>query len=453
MRKNQVSLLVIRCPYKPFSSLGKEASYQDSLSLLSQEFTWYLSNELESTGQSGIGTIESMPYADDVLVLIPTLDIRLIEVKIPLVSDKKLQVILPGLMEEYLLQGVDHVHLQVLPPLPNAPALQRVVAVIDRAWFTWLNKQLTNLLSSHVQMVPDCYLLNPIQSASDESKHSLFTQPSLTFEYIEHDLVWTVRTSEQIGASWVERINDDHCTPEKLVAYLPSHLSLEKMLPLDWNWLMESAHQFIGQARYAGINLLPSTFRFRSKSGRAVNGFAGSEIHGEGTWGDTRVWYSSVKCLGYCFAALFIGMSLHLSWLTFADWRWNQQMQLWAIPYLSTDSATALVSNDDHQSVLTVITKQAIQDKRIYGLVSNADFPQMASDLQRLSALYGGGILQSLEYNGHSLDFELKPEILKKNQESLTEFVTKANILGLGLISLGGNQFRLLPYSGLGGES
>jgi hypothetical protein len=454
MRANQTNLLVIRCPFKPFLGLDLDASNQDSLSLQAREFTWHLSDESGLIGQSGTGTVESMPYADQVLVLIPTLDVRLIDVKMPLVSDKKLQAILPGLMEEYLLQEVDHVQMQVLAPMPGAPALQRTVVVIDRTWFAWLNKQLVDLLSSRVRLIPDCFLLQSIEpvGAQSNSKLSLADRPSITYEFRGQDLVWTVRTSEQIGASWVERIMDIDLNAEELVTHLPTHLRTEKVSPFNWTCLIKSAHQFIGEVSYVGINLLPSTLRPRSRSGRAASGVDTSEFGNFGAWTDTRVWRSSIRCLGYCFATVVIGISSHLSWLMLSDWRWNQQMQLRGIPFLSPGLASTLVGNHDHQNILSAITKQAIQNKRMHGLVSNADFSQMVSELSRLNAFYEGRLFESLQYDGYALSFELKPEALERNHLSPAGLVTKANSLGLGVIALGGNQFRLLPYAGLGGN-
>ena len=51
--------------------------------------------DLESLTQFSTGTTDSMPYADEALVLMPTLDVRLIEAKVPLANAKKLQQILP----------------------------------------------------------------------------------------------------------------------------------------------------------------------------------------------------------------------------------------------------------------------------------------------------------------------------------------------------------------------
>ena len=69
----------------------------------------------------------------------PTMDVRLISTKVPLANAKKLQAILPTLVEEYVLSGVESLHITALPPIAGQPALERTLALIDRAWLAWLS--------------------------------------------------------------------------------------------------------------------------------------------------------------------------------------------------------------------------------------------------------------------------------------------------------------------------
>ena len=99
-----MSLLIIRCPLKPFA--GSDAASPSDWQELScaEQFEWALlddanadtDSELAAGTQLGVGTTESMPYADEALVLLPTLDVRLIDAKVPLANAKKLQQILPN---------------------------------------------------------------------------------------------------------------------------------------------------------------------------------------------------------------------------------------------------------------------------------------------------------------------------------------------------------------------
>jgi len=100
-----MSILIIRCPLKPFA--GTDAASPSDWQELScaEQFEWALLDDVNAdsdiefaqTGtQFGLGTTESMPYADEALVLLPTLDVRLIDAKVPLANAKKLQQNLPN---------------------------------------------------------------------------------------------------------------------------------------------------------------------------------------------------------------------------------------------------------------------------------------------------------------------------------------------------------------------
>ena len=144
-----MSLLIVRCPLKPFAGAisgtqGDSAREWQDLAC-AEKFEWRLIDEPNAEraqshslidvltdsikdifSESGVGTTESMPYADEVLVLLPTIDVRLIEAKVPLANAKKLQQILPNLIEEYVLSGAQNLSVQAFPPAPaagtNAPA-------------------------------------------------------------------------------------------------------------------------------------------------------------------------------------------------------------------------------------------------------------------------------------------------------------------------------------------
>ena len=67
-----MSLLVIHCPLKPFA--GSASKSEESLR--ADQFAWCLCEnpaENPAVGLQGISSAEKMPYADEVLVLIPTL--------------------------------------------------------------------------------------------------------------------------------------------------------------------------------------------------------------------------------------------------------------------------------------------------------------------------------------------------------------------------------------------
>ena len=441
-----MSLLIIRCPLKPFLGQGVDALGDGQDVARKEEFRWHLSDEAGHAGQSGMGNIESMPYADRALVLMPTLDVRLIDMKVPLVNSKKLHAVLPGLVEEHLLMVAERVQSQVLPPLPGVPALQRTVAAIDRAWFAWLMTQLSGLLAPQVRLIPDCFLLTPIVA----SEVQLEGAPNIGYEINGENLVWTVRTGEQMGSAWVEQMTDPDQSVAELQLHLPSKLREHALAQWDWDWMVLSAYRFVQNARYSGLNLIPHSFRRQVNANKGAEGKRTSRMQVVGAWIDERVWRRSQKWLIFCVASGFIGFALHLAWLVVADWRWNQQMQSLAIPNLSPGSVAVLAGDPKNQNVIGVFAKQVTQAQRRQGLAGDADFAQMAGKLQQLKSVFGNDALQTVDYDGYALSFQFKPGALDSKKWGSTQLMARAHSLGMGIVSLGGDRYRLLPYAGLG---
>ena len=473
-----MSLLIVRCPLKPFSGSGSPGDSAREWSELNcaERFEWCLvdGNELTvdtgavETGalETGIGTTESMPYADEVLVLLPTIDVRLIEAKVPLANAKKLQQILPNLIEEYVLTGAQLLAVQALPPIPGKPALQRVIALIDRTWFAWLTKQLEGLISQRVRLVPECLLLAPPESEQANSE-----APSIAYQRIDQVLILTQRTGLQQGVAWVERAVDHDGDRISL----PKVLQASPAIELSWDWLIPSAKQFLKDnasaksANYS-LNLLPKTFRREAGKGlknlssylkrKRVDGR--QTITHTATWTNPSIWRQPIQWSKYLIASIVIGYSLHLAWLVVDNWRWGNQIEVLAAQSL-TPSSIAKLNQEKSQdkalgagsslnnAVITAFTKQVTQDQRRQGLVSDADFAPMAAKLQQLKAVFGPEVLQKIDYDGYGIDFEFKPGVLNvANQQTSAEVMQKARSLGLMVKTLGPNRYRLEPYSGLG---
>lgn len=392
-----------------------------------------------------------MPYADEALVLMPTLDVRLIEAKVPLANAKKLQQILPNLIEEYVLTGVEAIAVQAFPPVPGVSALQRTLALIDRSWLAWLTKQLEGLLSHRVRLIPDCLIL----AQSGDSSLAYFRE--------DGNLIFTQRTGEQLGVAWVELE-----TSRGIV--LPQTLGDGVAVEFSWDWLAQSAHHFLqvnSSSRSANfaLNLLPKTFkREGKKSGlaslssltrilarnRAENGSIVSGL----LWTDPLVWRQAARWTSYWIATVVIGFILHLSWLTFDNWRWGNQMELLAAQSLTPASVAALAQakssyslSGSSKGVLGAFIKQATEDQRRLGVVTDADFAPMAAKLQQLKSAFGAEVLQKIDYDGYGIEFEFK---LGSVSQSPQEVARKARALGMAVKSLGGNRYRLEPYAGLG---
>lgn len=472
-----MSLLIVRCPAKPIIGAGSalpgdsaRGSAQDWQELgCAERFEWCLV-ESDNEYETGIGTTESMPYADEVLVLMPTIDVRLIEAKVPLANAKKLQQILPNLIEEYVLSGAQLLSVQALPPVLGQPAVQRVIALTDRAWFTWLIKQLEGLISQRVRLIPECFLLD--LPAED-------VKAVIAYQREEGNVIFTQRTAQQLGVAWVERLAADSELEE---ITLPNTLQGATVKAFAWDWLVPAAREYLqtnSSSRSANfaLNLLPKTFRQKAGKGLAnfsallnrKGGRQAQAIQSGASWLDAAVWRQPWQWSKYLLASIAIGYVLHLTWLVVDNWRWGNQIEVLAAQSLTPSSVAKLnqakelgvmadvggntpnAGNPSVNRVIAAFITQVTNDQRRQGLVSDADFAPMAAKLQQLKVLFGPEALQKIDYDGYGIDFEFKPSALKlSNQQASDEVTQKARALGLMVKPLGPNRYRLEPYSGLG---
>lgn len=463
-----MSLLIVRTPLKPLNgaTANSPSDWQDLA--CAERFEWCLVEDVGITG-TGIGTTESMPYADQALVLMPTFDVRLIEAKVPLANAKKLQQILPNLVEEYLLGGAESLAMQAFPPVPGKPALLRTLALIDRAWLTWLTKQLEGLLCPRVRLIPDCLVLE-LAATDLTATAPTSIAPSTCFMRDEGNLIVTKRTGEQLGVAWVERESIEQGNA------LPSILGKDQALEIAWDWLAPSAQAFIktnlsSKSANFALNLLPRNFRKQlGKSAIKSSLFGLSELLGVSgvvgrsglfgrqqsgadatgmSWADPALWHRPQQWLVFATASVVMGFVLHSSWLVVDNWRWVKRMELIAAQSLTPASVAALNKSNSELSadaVLGAFVKQVTEDQRRQGAVTDADFSSMAAKLQQLKASFGAEVLQAIDYDGYGMNFELKSGAVQQTPEQV---IRQARTLGLMVKSLGSNRYRLEPYSGL----
>ena len=460
-----MSLLIVRCPLKPFSSSGSpgDAAHDWSERTCAERFEWCLVEGGDLiAGETGVGTTASMPYADEVLVLLPTIDVRLIEAKVPLANAKKLQQILPNLIEEYVLTGAQSLAVQALPPVPGKPALQRVIALIDRAWFVWLTKELEGLISQRVRLIPECLLLAIPDPESDTG-----LAPTIAYQHAEQGFIFTRRTGVQTGLAWYEGSPDQ--AVEKII--LPRVLQDKPLVEFSWDWLAPSAKQFLQDnassksANYS-LNLLPNTFR--REAGRGLSNLSSylnrqrvdgnRVVSSSASWTDPVIWRQPSQWSKYLIASIVIAYLAHFSWLAMDNWRWGNQMEVLAAQSLTPSSIAKLnqektqdkssaISTSSGNVVITAFTNQVTQDQRRQGLVSDADFASMAAKLQQLKTVFGPEVLQKIDYDGYAIDFEFKPGSIAQGSAEVEQ---KGRALGLMIKTLGPNRYRLEPYAGLG---
>ena len=477
-----MSTLIIRCPLKPFAGAftGLAGEWEDLA--CAQRFEWCLvegadtlysaslatsTSSFMPTMQSGIGSIDSMPYADDTLVLLPTLDVRLIETKVPLANPKKLQAILPTLLEEYVLSNTATLHIIALPPLPGQPAMDRTLAAIDRAWFTWITGQLEGVLSNRVRLIPDCLLLS---LAGDG--------PSLMRVREGDANVYCQRNGMQTGVAWAEYCplqkeeiaskdrdhNHDHNHNSNGASPLPSLLGTSDAVPFAWAWAAPSAMAFLeanasSRAPNFALNLLPSGFKSRA-GGLARSSAASSNTNRSAgsnaitlAWADPMTWQPALRWLGLGIAAIALGLIAQLAWLGISNWRWGQQMELLVMQSLTPASMAKLSSAANQHEVLPVFLDQAISAQRSQGAVTDADFASLAAKLQQLSSTLNVQSLQQISYNANAMEFEFKVggQDYSSNEAAL-RVIASARNLGLMVKHLGGARYRLEAYAGLGAQ-
>ena len=457
-----MSLLIVRCPLKPFANANAAPNAWQDLGC-AEHFEWCLIEHMEDADaptQFGVGTTQSMPYADEALILLPTFDVRLIEAKVPLVNPKKLQQILPNLIEDYVMAGAESLAVQALPPVPGSPTLQRVLALTERTWFNWLTKQLEQILSPRMRLIPDCLVL-PLAGDGQIA--------TIVYERIENNFLFTQRTGTQTGASWVELAPHAPLDSHAIGALLPHALAGAPLIAISWDYLVKSCREYLllnssSRSVNFALNLLPKNLKRGAKSS-GLGAWAGlrSALAGKSDkasaglgWADPLVWRQPLHWLGYCALVALVGFGLQLSYLLLNYWRWNHQMELLAAQSLTPASIALLnqpesdgVSHAVSNKVLNVFIQQVTNSQRRQGAVVDADFAPMAAKLQQLKAVYGAEVLQKIDYDGYGIDFEFKPGSITVDHQAI---IRRARGLGIAVKYLGANRYRLEPYAGLGSD-
>ena len=468
-----MSTLLIRCPLKPFAGAftGLAGEWEDLA--CGQRFEWCLVEDVDaispspSPTQSGIGSIDSMPYADEVLALLPTLDVRLIETKVPLANPKKLQAILPTLLEEYVLSNTATMHISALPPVPGQPAMDRTLAAIDRAWFTWITSQLEHVLSSRIRLIPD-FLLLSLPGDALASDDVVASSPALMSVGEGDALVYCQRTGVQVGIAWAEycapsaqqHTNASHDHRSSKALPLPSRLGSINAVPFSWVWAAPSAIAFLAanassRAPNFALNLLPAGFKSRAGVSMPTSPSAGGTRAVRGAtalaWVDPLTWQPALRWLGLGVAAIALGFIAQLAWLGASNWRWGQQMELLAMQSLSPASMAKLSSGANQHEVLPVFLDQALSTQRSQGAVTDADFASLAAKLQQLSNTLQVQSLQQIQYSANAMEFEFKAGGLDySSHEAVLRVIASARKLGLLVTHLGGTRYRLEAFAGLG---
>ena len=90
--------LFIRCPTRPVKVNPEDWSSEDLY------FSWSFINDPEL---NAVLDLDACPVAEEVVATIPGIDVRLIELKVPSVSNKKISQLLPMMLEDELLHTLN----------------------------------------------------------------------------------------------------------------------------------------------------------------------------------------------------------------------------------------------------------------------------------------------------------------------------------------------------------
>lgn len=416
-------LLIIFCPVNPRTlNQPTQAGDLDAIDP-AENFRWYLhDSEQDSASPSpqGHGGLRDLPFADEALILLPTVDVRLIHTRVPMISDKKLATLLPTLTEPYLLDQRTALIYQVLPPLPGTKGIERTIAVMSESWMAWLMDQLSGLPVRIATMIPDSFLLE--EAEADQHRELLL---------IEHGKFNAIssRDGADWGAGWVETTAENApSATDHLTQSYPNAL----LRPFAWPWLAERAVAW--PSRKISVNLLqkiPPKKKKQSTSEVATPRWSAKV--------DWLHWRRPVHLAGVALAIFLAGSAINLGLLALSNWQWQTRIVETARQYLG------IRGQDNTAAIRTMMTKTT-RSIHAQGGTTPVDFVPMAAKLQVLLGDYPPGLLESLDYNPSGLTFTLRKGIDTPDTATL---LSRANHLQLAVIAKGTNTYRMLPLSGL----
>ena len=385
--------LIIRCPIRPVAIDAEDWSAQDLY------FSWAQNNEAEF---EKVLDLDALPVADSVLVLIPGIDVRLTELKVPAVSTKKIQQILPMLIEDELLSSVADTNIQLLPHALTQSSDMRLVSVMNRDWLLWLSQKLAVLNCEQIQLIPESMLL-PVSSSvvffQQEDTTSFYTSKQSASDIV----CWSQPAGEPVLAA-----EEHHAQPQ--LQELSASLLLREIAT--------------EKKSYESINLLPDEFYdFRRESQ--------SELQ---HWLSQDLWKVPLRWAKYATLTLCVSYLGYLFTLVWQDRQWEALLQ----------SAANQVLSDrvDGQASFTRLVNASC-------LAAHKNLENCAGDLERqLLALQNvlkdtpPEALKSLEYSRKGLAFELQTSLLSNNQRL-------AILQDHSVNRISATRFLLSPYANL----
>lgn len=416
-------LLLIHCPINPRILHQAGASDIDFASP-AESFRWCLVEHVAygddlRVQETGEGAVSSMPFADEAIVLVPTADVRLIHTRVPLISGKKLDSLLPTLAESYLIDQRSPLRYQLFPPQAGAAAIERTIAVTSESWMAWLSEQLAALPVRSVSMIPDCLLLD--QPTVDGAPRQFLRDTLGDF------CVMATREGYDWGAGWIELQNHSNETAT-------DDTTETQYRSFDWSWIATQAAAWLKQK--TGINLIlqapPQAKKQRTKQQTV-------RWQPKVAW---ALWRQPLKLAAISGIIYLAGSLVYLATLGISNWRWQKTTEESARQNLLSPIAT-------NSAILPAYIKQATDKIHALGKDTPGDFVPMAGKLQTLLSGYPSGLLDTVAYQPNGLRFTLRN---MKGVLDPAKLVQRARSLDMAVVSLGRNEYQLLPYAGLLGE-
>ena len=384
--------LIIRCPARPVANNADDWSAQDLY------FSWAQGGEVKF---KKVLDLDALPVADSVLAIIPGIDVRITELKIPAVSAKKIIQVLPMLIEDELLSLVADTNLQLLPPVLNQSSDRRLVSVIRRDWLLWLSQKLAVINCEQIQLISESMLLPTSASIvffQQDDTTNFYTSKKSSSNII----CWSQPATEPI------LLTEDHSAQPELQemseALLIGGITTEKQ-------------------SYESINLLPDEFYgFRTERQ--------SELQ---HWLSRDVWKVPLRWAKYAALTLCLSYLCYFFTLVWQDRQWEALLQ---------NATNQVVLDRDGQSSFTRLVNASCLAAHKNLENCGGDFERLLLALQNVLKDTPPEALKALEYSKKGLVFELLESTLSNSQRL-------AIVRDHSVQPLGSARFLLSPYVNL----
>lgn len=385
--------LIIRCPARPLAYDAQAWSLQDLY------FSWMT---VEHAEFQEVLDLDACPVAEHVLVIIPDIDIRIAELKVPAVNTKKLIQVLPMLIEDELLSSVEDTRIQLLPQTSDQPPDRRLVSMMDRDWLLWLSEKLAVINCEKIQLISESMLLPATDSI-------LYYQEDETTRF------YTSKPSPQEVTCWAQPVNEPTLAIRERSGP-PELLEISAALLLQ-GMSTEKKH-------YESINLLPDEF-YDSRAERQ------SEVQ---NWLSRELWKSPLQWTKYATLTLCVGYLCYVMALIWLDRRWEATLE--------TAANQVLLERTRSKELYArlVSTSCMVAHKNLENC--GGDFERMLVALQNILRGTPPEALKALVYSGKGLVFELEESALSDSQRLAILQDNAIQRLGVG-------SFLLSPYARL----